>query len=93
MHHIACIRKGVDTKKYDNFIVLGDVNCEASNDCMKDFCEAFNSSSLVKKPTCFKNPENPTCIDSILTNRSIAFKILLLWKLESSISINSCLLL
>ena len=25
-------------------------------------------------PTCFKNPENPTCIDLILTNKPLRFK-------------------
>ena len=27
-----------------------------------------NLKTLVKQKTCFKNPENPTCIDLILTN-------------------------
>ena len=30
--------------------------------------------NLVKEPTCFKNPENPTCIDLILTNKPLSFK-------------------
>ena len=69
-HHLACITRELDTKKYDHFIVLGDFDCKASN----DFCEAFNFSSLVKEPTCFKNPENPSCIDLVLTNRSSGFQ-------------------
>ena len=28
----------------------------------------------IKEPTCFKNPEHPTCIDSILTNKLLSFK-------------------
>ena len=28
----------------------------------------------LKKPTCFKNPENPACIHFILTNELIGFK-------------------
>ena len=27
-----------------------------------------------KEPTCFKNPENPTCINIILTNKLLSFK-------------------
>ena len=29
--------------------------------------------SLTKQPTCFKNPENPSCIDLFLTNRPRRF--------------------
>ena len=28
----------------------------------------------MKEPTCFKNPENPTCIDLILANKPLSFK-------------------
>ena len=30
--------------------------------------------NLIKEPTCFKNPENHTCIDLILTNKPLSFK-------------------
>ena len=36
---------------------------------MGDFRELFNFKNLVKDPTCYKNPDNPSCIDLILTNR------------------------
>ena len=36
---------------------------------MEDFCSLNNLESLIKKPTCYKNHENRTCIDIILTNR------------------------
>ena len=29
---------------------------------------------MVKEPTCYKNPQNPSCIDWILTNKSRYFK-------------------
>ena len=35
---------------------------------MKSFCENYNLKSLTKQPTCYKNPNKPTCIDLILTN-------------------------
>ena len=35
---------------------------------MKSFCENYNLKSLIKQPTCYKNPNKPTCIDLILTN-------------------------
>ena len=34
---------------------------------------AHNLKTLIKQKTCFKNPENPTCIDLILTNTSRRF--------------------
>ena len=40
---------------------------------MQNFCECYNLNSPIKKPTCFKNPENPSCIDPILTNQRNSF--------------------
>ena len=40
---------------------------------MSDFCETYNLENLVKEPTCFKNPNNPSCIDLILTNKKQRF--------------------
>ena len=37
---------------------------------MEEFCSMKNLESLIKKPICYKNHENPTCIvDLILANR------------------------
>ena len=41
---------------------------------MRSFCEAYNLKSLIKQPTCYKNPDNPTCIDLILTNVPRSFQ-------------------
>ena len=41
---------------------------------MKSFCESYNLTSLIKQPTCFKNPEKPSCIDLTLTNRPKSFQ-------------------
>jgi len=38
------------------------------------FLENYNLKNLVKEPTCYKNPQNPSCIDLILTNKSNNFK-------------------
>ena len=40
---------------------------------LKDFCNLYLLKNLIKKPTCFKNPENPKTIDLILTNRPRSF--------------------
>ena len=47
--------------------MLGDFNVEVDND-MKEFCKSYSLKSLVQVPTCFENPENPSCIDLILRN-------------------------
>ena len=31
-------------------------------------------NNIVKEPTCFKTPDNPSCIDLILTNRNQYFQ-------------------
>ena len=41
---------------------------------MKTFCNLCCLKSLIKQPTCFKNPEKPNCIDLILTNRPQSFQ-------------------
>ena len=68
--------KGLDTyfSQHDNIILLGDLNVESSDAVLKDFCNVYNLFSLVKEPTCFKNPYNPSCIDLFLTNRPRNFQ-------------------
>ena len=40
---------------------------------MTSFFDSYNFTSLIKQPTCSKNPEKPSCIDLILTKRPIFF--------------------
>ena len=35
---------------------------------IKIFCSNSNLTSRINKPTCYKSPDKPTCIDLILTN-------------------------
>ena len=44
------------------------------NSPMKTLTQIYKLRNLIKEPTCFKNPENPACIDSILTNKPLSFK-------------------
>ena len=41
---------------------------------MSNFCESYNLSSLINESTCYKNPENPSSIDLILTNSPHSFQ-------------------
>ena len=49
------------SRKYDKCIWMGGFNAELAF--------AHLTAGLIKKPTFFKNPDNPTCIDLILTSR------------------------
>ena len=40
---------------------------------MKDSCSSYCLKSVIQQPTCFKNPENPSCINLILTTKSQSF--------------------
>ena len=53
---------------YENFIILGNFNAEIYDFYMESFCTINNLKCILKEPTCYKNPDNPTCIDLILTN-------------------------
>ena len=48
--HLHCIGRGIDffSSKYDNFIVLGDLNTEVSNSFMEQFCASYNLKRLIK---------------------------------------------
>ena len=74
--HLGAVGKNLDlySSKYENFILLGDFNVEPTEDAMEEFMKAYNLKNLVKGPTCFKNPDKPSCIDLILTNKSKSFR-------------------
>ena len=76
LNHLKEIGKKFDkySSKYDNFIVLVDLNSEPTELAVKDFCQIFGCKNLIKDNTCFKNPEKPSCIDLIITNRTQSFQ-------------------
>ena len=55
-------------------IILLDFNVEVDENRMKSFCEIYGLKNLIKQPTCYKNPDKPTCIDFILTNVPRSFQ-------------------
>ena len=56
------------------FLFNSVFNSEFSELCLNDFCDIYNLKNLVKKPTCYKNPDNPSCIDLFLANRPRTFQ-------------------
>ena len=57
----------IHSSNYDSFIFFGDFNSDVCDKAMLDL------KGLIKQPTCFKNPENPSYIDLFLTNRPRRF--------------------
>ena len=72
-NHLHHLNKGLDVylKHYDNLLILGEINSELRDSCLNDFSKDNNLESRNKEPTCFKNPNNSSCIDLLLTKGSI----------------------
>ena len=70
-HHLNKTGKYLDvlTSKFDKIILMGHFNAEPTDTSLFDFCEIYNLNNKVKDNTCFKNPNRPTCIDLIITNK------------------------
>ena len=69
------IEKCLDSfsNKFENFLLMGDLNCEISENEINNFMDSYNFTSIVKEPTCFKSAK-PRCNDLILTNRKSSLK-------------------
>ena len=74
--HMEALATKMDlfSSAYEKFIFLGDFNEDMEHSAMKDFCNWYSLTSLINRPTCWKNPSKPTCIDLILTNCSTFFQ-------------------
>ena len=75
-NHLDVLTKSLDpySTEYNNLTVIGDLNAKVNLECMKHFCETYDLNTLIKVPTCYKNPEKPSCIDLLLTNRPTSFQ-------------------
>ena len=67
--------KALDTySRYDKVLLVGDFNTEISEQRIESFLYMHELCNLVKEKTCFKNMQNPSCIDLLLTNNVYAFQ-------------------
>ena len=75
--HLDRLSKSLDVfySNYDKLLLLGDFNVRVDENHMKSFCENYDLKSLIKRPTCYKNPDCPTCIDLILLTYLEVFKV------------------
>ena len=69
-NHLVTLNSFLDvhSTKYEKNFIMGDFNVEIDDPKMQTFCEVYNIKSLIKQPTCYKNPIKPSCIDLMLTN-------------------------
>ena len=76
MSHLHVISKDLDdlSKKYDTFILLCDFNNEPEEKNTLNFVNTYHLKNIVKRKTCFKNTNRPSCIDLILTNSYRSFQ-------------------
>ena len=75
-NHLHHLNEDLDLylKNYDNILIMGDLNSEVSENCLNSFCNVNSLKTLNRGPTCFKNPNNPSCIDFFFTNRQQCFQ-------------------
>ena len=60
--------------QYENIISIGDFNVDPEKSHTKAFCKTYGLKNLITVPTCYKNSQNPSCIDLILTNSHLSFQ-------------------
>ena len=58
-----------NSSRYDKYLCIGDFNSETSETALRNFCDLYKLKNLVREPTCFKNPDNPSCIDLFLNKK------------------------
>ena len=76
INHLNIISRSLDihSTKYENIVLLGDFNACVDDEALQTFCKSYSFNSLIKQPTCFKNPKNPSCIDLTLTSKPRSFQ-------------------
>ena len=69
------VSEAIDTNMnmFENSIVIGDFNALSSDCSLCEFGDVYNLQNLIDEPTCYKNPNNPSSIDVILTIRKRSF--------------------
>ena len=74
-YYFNYLNKTLDTySNYKKVLLVGDFKIEITEHYMESFLYEHELSNLVKEKTCFKNMQNPSCIDLLLTNNSCAFQ-------------------
>ena len=74
-NHLECLNRLFDehSSSFDNFFI-GNFNVSTNHNSIINFCDLNGLRNLINVPTCYKNFDNPTSIDLILTNRPSYFQ-------------------
>ena len=59
---------------YHKYLCVGDLISEKSETALRNCCDVYHLTNIVKEPTCSKNWDNPSCIDLCLINCSRSFQ-------------------
>ena len=62
------------TTKYERLLFLGYFNAGMEDSSIKILCSNYNLTSMINKPTHYKHPDKPTCVDLNLTNCLYSFQ-------------------
>ena len=75
-NHLETLSKSLTlySYSYENLIIVGDFNICVEEISMTGFWDTFGLKSLIKDAACYKNPENPSSTDLILTNNPRRFQ-------------------
>ena len=74
--HLDLLRRSLDlySAEYELFTIDGDFNTAVTQTSMKVFCDSYEFKNLLKDAKCYKNSENPLCINLILANNPNSFQ-------------------
>ena len=53
---------------FDKLLITGDFNAQGGEKCSETFLNKHELKSFNNEATCYRNPNQPSCIDLILTN-------------------------
>ena len=74
-YYFNYLDKTLDTcRTYEKVLLVGDLSTVMTERYIESFLYEHELSNLVKEKTCFKNMQNPSCADLLLTNNSCAFQ-------------------
>ena len=75
-NHLMNVSKIIDGNfsRYGKYLCIGYFNSETSETALRNLCDLYKLKLLVGEPACFKNPDNPSCIDLFLRNCSRSFQ-------------------
>ena len=62
------------SQKYSKFLLIGDFNAKESKPVLAQFLHDYNAVNIIHENTCYKNMNNPSCIDLIITNSLNSFQ-------------------